>query len=283
MASGVAQQELTTTTRSSSLSSGTVLSTSAATQDKTAGRHTRKATNGTTSTARREGRGGDPARDWHRPKPEEFRSYMQTELAANPALNKRVVRLSEIQARRQALQKKRQAAAGQTTASRDVVIKKFHTLLREDMELSDRARQIAREIVNDMPRIKKQLDERRNSLNSSLAAAEKADADANTSSTAARDLRRRLHYLDFLERKLDDIKDHPERLDLLARVLRGAPPDEPPLREYPDNSAKRDANARQRPPDGSGRSAGLDQLKRRRRQLQRELRNIEAQIEKQEK
>lgn len=121
------------------------------------------------------------------------------------------------------------------------------------MKLADQSRQISHQIVQNMPEIKAQLKTRRDHLNSQIS------TDDN-STTASREARRRVRYLDFLQRKLDNIATHPERIDLLARMLRGAPRDEPT------------------PPQTTNTQTRLSDLRHRQETLKSQLREIDLEI-----
>lgn len=219
--------------------------------------------------------GKDHRDDTHRHNPSEFRKLMQSELDYIPALDKRMDRLMNIQAQRFDLQKGRQKVADAPETDRDATVRKFHSLLRRDAELADESRTIVQEIVRDMPRIKAQLVGRRSALQAELGAdnlTTETGAAPDTSSTLVREQRRRLRYLDFLESKLDDLKVHPERLDLLARVLRGLPFEDAPTNDRPPGDGP------PRPSQGS-----LPELYGRRKALQRELRQVEKRIHELEK
>lgn len=202
----------------------------------------------------------------------------QEEIEQLPALHARLTALADIQARRAALQKQRKAAADAGNDPRSKAIGRFHTLLQKDLELAERARQIAQDIVKDTPGIKQQLQLRRQQLENPPA------ADAGTSAPVAadpasnkRESRMRLRYLDFLERKLDDIAAHPERVDLLVRMMKGTPRDmdssgEAPL---PGHHPAWVSSAT----TGSEKTTTPEQLRRRRRELQRELREIDLQLQ----
>ncbi len=198
--------------------------------------------------------------------PEAFRQLMKAELKEVPALNQRMVRLMDIQGERFELQKQRQEV-GRHKDNRDATIKKFHGLLRRDQELSDEARKIVQDIVRDMPEIKNQLDNRRAGLDAQLAKENAATTDTQTSSTVSRELRRKLRYVDYLENKLGELKTHPERLDLLARFLRGLPFDDP--------GNDRDDNDKADTP-----RERLNELLRRQRRLRHELQEVEREIDK---
>ena len=204
--------------------------------------------------------------------PAEFRKLMQAELSHVPSLDARMQKLMDIQAKRYDLQKKRQDIGTEKGPNRDAVVKKFHALLRQDMELAENARGIVHEIVKDMARIKEELDTRRTTLQTDLEQIAKTADDEPSSATKSRDLRRRMRYLDFLEKKLDDLKSHPERLDLLARVLRGIPMDEFP--PPPDAKGKHGKKT-----DDTGDDSVQD-LRRKRRQLQKELNQVEYRLNK---
>lgn len=211
-----------------------------------------------------------------------FREMAQEEIEQLPALHARLTEIADIQTRRATLQKQRKAAADTGTDSRGKVIGRFHTLLQKDLELAERVRQIAQEIVKDTPAIKEQLQLRRQRLN------EPPVDDAATSVSAAaessahkREIRMRLRYLDFLERKLDDIAAHPERVDLLVRMMKGTPRDVDAASDSPAATAFRPRS--DVATTGSLRTATTDQLRRRRRELQREMREIDLLLQKQKK
>ncbi len=210
-----------------------------------------------------------PRGEGHRHSSSEFRKLMQAELANLPALNNRMNRLMEIQARRHELQEKRQKVAVDNDGYREATVKKFHSLLRRDLQLAEESRGIVHQIVNDMPRIQKQLNRRRATLKTEVDNAGTSATATDSPSPHVRELRRRMRYLDFLEKKLGDLKTHPERLDLLARVLRGLPPDEA-------------SGSTVRPPRKSGESTtqtSLARLRDKRKALQRELRQVETRID----
>ncbi len=209
-------------------------------------------------------RDGDRDRDRRHYNPESFRKFMQAELEHIPGLNDRMGQLMKIQAERHELQKQRQAVAAHPDPNKAATIEKFHSLLRRDFSLSDESRKIAKEIVNDLPGIQKQLDTRRDSLLKELEQVNATAADPSSSSSQAMDLRRKVRYVDFLEKKLRDLEDHPERLDVLTRMMRGVP--------FDDN----DRDGRH----GGARTpeAHLAELKARRQELQQELRLVENEI-----
>lgn len=202
----------------------------------------------------------DRGRDRRHYDPEAVKRFMKAELEHVPGLNERMERLIRIQAERQDLQKQRQAVAAKPDRNKSATIEKFHSLLRRDFALSDESRKIAREIVADLPGIKKQLNVRKDSLEKELESANQAAPDPTTSSPEASDVRRKIRYVDFLDKKLSDLEDHPERLDLLTRLLRGVPFDE--------------SREMARTPE-----AHLTELQTRRQKLQRELRQIENEIQ----
>jgi len=227
----------------------------------------------------RRGKNGHSA-EWHREIPAELQTI--------PALSKRMTRLNDILRKRHQLQVKRQVDASQTTNSREVIVKRFHTLLREDMALAENARQIMREIGSDMPRIEQQIAARRSQLKEQLAAGNlMTSATAEIPTSGTREINRHLRYLDFIERKVHEIGSHPERLDLPTRILRGAPPDgqasSTVLRRggvaYNDRGNTEPMHiSHGRPKSPSEKK--LDELKRRKRVLQRQLREIDERIEK---
>lgn len=193
-------------------------------------------------------------RDWHR-KATEFRSVAREEIRQIPALHTPMENLSNIQTRRNTLQKERQALASQTGSNRQTVLKQFHTLLQQDMKLADQSREISHQIVKNMPEIKKQIQQRRQTLTESLPS-------AGQDTTATAEIRRRIRYIDFIQHKLNDINHHPERIDLLARMLRGAPRHEfPPPSHTTTNTQNRVSN-----------------LQKRRESLERQLREIDLEI-----
>lgn len=193
-------------------------------------------------------------REWHR-KASEFRSVAREEIRQIPALHTPMENLSNIQTQRNTLQKQRQALASQTSSNRQTVLQQFHTLLQQDMKLADQSREISHQIVKNMPEIKNQIQQRRQVLTDSLPS-----DDQDTTATA--EIRRRIRYIDFIQHKLDDITHHPERIDLLARMLRGAPRHEsPPPSHTTTNTQNR-----------------VSSLQKRREGLERQLREIDLEI-----
>lgn len=193
---------------------------------------------------------------------------MQEELAHLPSLNSRMQRLMDIQSKRHELQKQRQDTATSRNETREVIIARFHELLQQDLNLSDDARKIVQEITRNLPRIKSQIETRRSHLQTELEQLNSAESASETSSSQALETRRRLRYLDYLEKKLGDMETHPERLDLLARVLRGLPPD--------DGSRRGDGGHHRR--DSSPES--ISDLKEKRKALQDALKAIDVKLEK---
>lgn len=204
--------------------------------------------------------------DHHRTNPEEFRQMMKAELEHLPRLNKRMQRLMEIQAERYTLQSERRMVATEQGPDRAAIVKKFHELLRRDMQLSEESRKIVQQIIKDMPIIQKEMSERRSDIKETIDRENKLSADGATSSTSARDLRRSQRYLDFLDQKLKDLETRPERLDLLSRMLRGIPFDDGPP---PGNPREVPLKPEEQ----------LNELKQKRRHLQRQLRQVEDNID----
>lgn len=193
---------------------------------------------------------------------------MHEELDHLPSLNSRMERLMDIQSQRHELQKQRQDTATNRNETREVIVARFHELLQQDLNLSDDARKIVQEITRNLPRIKSQIETRRSHLQTELEQLNTADSTSETSSPQAQETRRRLRYLDYLEKKLGDMETHPERLDLLARVLRGLPPD--------DGFRRGDGGHHRR--DSSPES--VSDLKEKRKALQDALKDIDEKLEK---
>lgn len=196
----------------------------------------------------------------HHYNPEEFRRLMKAELDQIPSLKPRMDRLMDIQAQRYELQKQRRAVASQEGPNRDATIKKFHELLRKDMELTDESRRIMKQMSQDSKAIQQDMDKRRGELNRLLAEENTKPENSETSSKAAQDYRRSLRYVDFIDRKLSDLNTRPERFDLLSRMLRGLPIEDPGEMGPPPKSQT------------------LDELQDRRKHLQRQLREVEEAI-----
>lgn len=204
----------------------------------------------------------------------EFRKLMQEEMKLLPALNKPMERFFVIQTERYELQQKRQKVAGNSSEGREDILKQFHSLLQRDLQLSDEARTIAHKIVEDMPRITSQLHQRRAQLNARIDGGETTATEVGASDPGEKELLRRLRYIELLEKKLQDLTMHPERLDLLARVMRGLPPEE--------GSNFSDRPARElKVKDTSTTVTTLIELQNRRKDLQRELRQVEKRIDEQ--
>lgn len=205
--------------------------------------------------------------DHKRYNPEEFRQMMRAELVNIPRLNKRMDRLMSIQAERYTLQSERRMVGTEQGPDRSVIIKKFHELLRRDLELSEESRQIVQQIIKDMPAIQREMGDRRDEVRKELEKEnlKVGDGVGATSSTEARNLRRSQRYLDFLDQKLKDLETHPERLDLLSRMLRGIPMDDGLPPENPPEIPVSPADQ-------------LEDLKQKRRHLQRQLRQVEDDI-----
>jgi len=198
----------------------------------------------------------------HHYNPEEFRRLMKAELDQIPSLKPRMDRLMDIQAQRYELQKQRRDVASQDGPNREATIKKFHELLRKDMELTEESRRIMKQMSQDSKAIQQDMDKRRGELNRLLNDENTKPENAETSSKAAQDYRRSLRYVDFIDRKLSDLNTRPERFDLLSRMLRGLPMEDPGAMGPPSKSQS------------------LDDLQDRRKHLQRQLREVEEAIAK---
>jgi len=197
--------------------------------------------------------------------PEEFRQQMKAELAQIPTLNKHMDRLMDIQSERYRLQSQRRSVASEQREDRGAIVKQFHELLRRDMELSEESRKVVQQIIKDMKTIQKELDARQAVLQKQIEATNTSTDDSSTSSTEVRAFRRSQRYLDFLRKKLRDLESHPDRLDLLSRMLRGIPFDDSPLAS--------DSTAASMTPEQR-----LGELKMKRWHIQRQLRQVEDDI-----
>lgn len=199
--------------------------------------------------------------------PEEFRKLLKSELSHIPTLNKPMERLMDIQAERYTLQNERRNVKIEHGADQNKTVGRFHELLKKDMQLGEESRSIVQNIGRDMPKIQQEMGDRKRFLQQSLDSAAKQADTGKTSTTQAEALRRSQRCLEFLDRRLKDLESRPERMDILSRMLRGIPMDESGPRGNMDTPPP--------PPDADN----LDKLQERRRHLQRQLQEVETDID----
>lgn len=178
---------------------------------------------------RSEGRGSGLFRDKHTSSPgEAYRNFTQNELKNVPLLQSQLEALSQIQQERSNMQRERNQVADDRSLSPDAALRKFHDLLRREDTLNERQKDLLSRMVRESEAVERQIGVRRAEIERTLALNSVPDLeDGDTPTTEQlerRSLRRTLRMYDFFQSRIKDLRQNPERLDLLHRFFRGIPP-----------------------------------------------------------
>lgn len=182
-----------------------------------------------------------------------YRQAIQQEVARVPALQPKLQELMDLQKQRFEIHRERYRIASQPE-NPDAALRKFHDLLKQEDALNERQRKLQDQFLKDYDKIREQVARRRQQIEQELA---KTPADSESHDNLSRTVR---FYTSF-EKRLETVKENPDRPDVLNRLLRSGPqPD-----QEPDEAHQRVQEIRQE----------LRELQRRQERLREELQRLQ--------
>lgn len=144
---------------------------------------------------------------------------MAEELKHVPLLLARIQQINQLQQSRQALFRERQNMAQKTDRPSERTLKDFHGVLSRDDEISSRIQELQAQFAADAPEMLKQIAARRTELQAELEAAK--DNPAQFDADELKNKTRAIKIYDYIESRLEALRDDPKQADWMRRVMRG--------------------------------------------------------------
>lgn len=161
------------------------------------------------------------SRGFHRPppnkgmyhNPEADRQFVQNEMKQLPTLQKHLARISEVQKSRKSLQDERIAISSNSSLDEKQMLNRFHSLLKRDDTLAEQQKNLIAEMMKDYDKIQVEIANRISFYNNQKNKDRSNDKDNSQ-------IERAVGFLGFLDKRLQFIKEKPQRWTMALRLTK---------------------------------------------------------------